>query len=245
MSFCPSNLYPPASIDASIMTVSPFTTPLSVVSGDLIQAISSSSNYHIAAQQLLALTWHQDARLSNAIEAQPTESGADYFLNPGLLLTSDSQEIFLAIRAHKEMIESQFPLLSHAASLIDYVAQYTTNLLPMMSREKNRLASTSAAGEILHYHSIESELSFEWSIALYMGLSPFPTFGVNIPYGDERVVRFLRRFGFGAFVYLSLACDPELARDGNLPLQMTHEKVSRPVASVPVRRGAYGSISIP
>jgi len=114
----------------------------------------------------------------------------------------------------------------------------------MMSREKNRLASVSTTGEILHYHGIDSESSFEWAVAIYMGLSPFPTFGVNIPYGDERVARFLKRFGLGAFAYLSLACDPEIANGDNLPAEMRQEGVGRPVAPVMIRRGPDGSMGL-
>ncbi|HSA60308.1 MAG TPA: hypothetical protein VLJ37_11560 [bacterium] len=211
-------------------SASPYIIPLTTVPGILIQSIGISASYRLAAERLLAQAWRLDAHLCGAVEAVPAEGRADYFLNLDRLDWKASREIFLEIRGHKEGLEPDHSLLGHVAGLVDYISHLTTNLLPLTCRGNPRLlASVPASGSGLSYAGIDGP-TFEWSIALYMGISPFPVFGLNIPYADDGIARSLSPFGFGAVTYLTLALQPELATDRHVPAEITRDGFSRPVA---------------
>lgn len=224
------------------MTLStlPYITPLSSVPGALIQSIGTSACYRESAERLLSQVWTLDTHLCQAIDAVPTAAGADYFLDLSLLDWHRSREIFMAIRAHKDEIDASHPHLGHVVSLVDYVSHMTTNLLPMSPQKRRLLASVSAAGNALEYCGAGGS-SFEWSMAIYFGLSPFPVFGVNVSYEDEAVVKSLGRFGLGAAPYLTIALRPELAYGYSVPAEIARDGVDRPVVRMPLELLLDGS----
>jgi hypothetical protein len=219
----------------------PYITPMMSVPGPLIQAIAASGSYRLAAERLLDQAWSLDAHLCPAFEAIPVERGADYFLNLKRLDWNRSREIFVAIRRKKNEVDSRYPLLGHAAEIVDYVSHMTTNIFAMRDPGRNLLASAPNSGIAVTYKGFK-EFPFCWSLALHMGLSPFPIFGTNIFYEEEAVASSLAGFGLGTLLYLTLALHPELARDGLSPPETVRDGVPRPVSQRPLEIRSDGSI---
>jgi hypothetical protein len=221
----------------------PHITPMLSVPGALIGAIGDSGSYRLAAESLLDQAWSLDAHLCPAFEAVPMPHAGAYYLNLNRLDGGKSRDLFLAIRRHKGEIDSHFPLLGHAACLTDYISHTTTNLRPLMDRERKLLAAVPNTCDALQYTGVAHE-SFEWSLAIHLGLFPFSIFGRNVFYDDLKVAATLGQFGLGTILYLELALRPELAHGNATPAEIVKDGVSRPAAQRPLEIRPDGSLVV-
>jgi hypothetical protein len=218
--------------------------PLNVIPAALVQALASPGDYRTHAESLLASSRQLDGYLSLAISAEPTSYGEIYRYDAALYDRRAGHPLFVKIRKEKEEIEQKFRLLFDVAELTDHICHMATNFLPMVDRKPRTIASVSPEPERqVRYHNIERG-GFPMSLACYLGLSPFPVFGVNIDYARPEAVDAFGAFGFGVFTYLNLVLNPNVVWAGGLPASFDHESLERPVVHARILRDTDGSILI-
>ncbi|HSA60176.1 MAG TPA: hypothetical protein VLJ37_10890 [bacterium] len=217
--------------------------PLTTIPAALIQALADSPAYRSAGSLLLGDVCAFDAHLGHAGIARPAEGRTDYFLDCRQMDLPAVREIFLAIRARKDEIEAGSPLLAPVASLVDYFCHMTANVLPLTDREPRLFASVAEGdAEITFPWESNETRAFEWSVAVYLGLSPLPVFGYGLQYSDPRVIRSLSTFGLGVFSYLHYAIVPALAaHQGMIPHDIAVTVANRPIAPALIQRQGDGS----
>jgi hypothetical protein len=208
----------------------------------LIQAIGTSARYRESAEHMLIHMRALDASLSQSVEIFAQERGTDYFININRLDRKAPAELSLAIRSLKDEIDDKYSQLGQIAGLVDHVSGLVGRASSLDVRG-NRwlLASVPFPGRNPAYAGADDGC-FESSIALYLGLSPFPIFGKNIAYAEEATSRSLGRYGLGAFAYLFLALRPELAFGGMVPGEIAHGGLPRPIAQRPLQIAGDGSL---
>jgi len=217
--------------------------PLFAIPAPLIQAMTDSHGYRSVGSDLLVDLCEFDAHLGNAGVARPAEGRTDYLLDCRQMDLQAVRSVFLRIRARKEEIESQFPLLAPAASFLDYFCYMTANVLPLTDKEPRLFASVAHGDAEISFPWRDSEKrAFEWSVAVYLGLSPLPVFGYGLDYADPRVVRSLSVFGMGVYSYLYYAVVPALAaHQGIIPSAVAVTSAHRPIARASIDRQTDGS----
>lgn len=219
-------------------------SPINSIPGPLFRAVSSSAGYRSRAEGLLARTNQLDGLLGQAVIAEPTSHGEAYRFDASRYDQREGHPLFCAIRREKEAIERDFPLLFNVAELSDYVCHMATNFLMNVDRAPRTIALVGPEPEReIRYHNAEKG-GFETSLAAYMGLSPFPVFGVNIDYTRPQTVDAFRHFGFGVFTYLNLILNPNVAWSQGLPSSFHHDFLERPVAGARILRDTSGSVMI-
>jgi hypothetical protein len=220
--------------------------PLFVIPAPLIQAMTDSHAYRCAGSDLLADVCEFDAYFGQAGVAEPAEGRTDYLIDCRQMNLSAVREVFLRVRARKERFESEFPLLVPAASFVDYFCHMAANVLPLTDKKPRLYASvTGQDAEIIYPWQHDEKRAFEWSVAVYLGLSPLPVFGYGLNYADPRVIRSLSAFGLGVFSYLHYTVVPALAASqGVIPQEIATTVVHRPVARAPILRQDDGSYAL-
>jgi hypothetical protein len=219
---------------------------LFAIPGPLIEAMTDSHAYRCIGSELLTDVCEFDAHFGNAGVAEPAEGRTDYHIDCRRMDLPAVREIFLRARARKERIESEFPLLAPAASFLDYFCHMTANVLPLTDKKPRHYASVSGGdAEIVYPWQKSENRAFEWSVAVYLGLSPLPLFGYGLDYADPRVIRSLSAFGMGVFSYLHYTVVPALAvSQGIIPPEIAHTVAHRPVARAPILRQSDGSYAL-
>lgn len=219
----------------------PQIAALTAVSADLIQALGASGAYRGAAQELMSLAVDFDVQLSQLAVNVPREGiRSDHFIDFARLDFEEARKGFLAIRRKMGEMGERFPLLLPSWQLIDHISHHSTNVLSFMGIP-GPVAFTSSKGILLNYPHVDKP-AYQWSLAVYLGLSPFPLFGEHLDYEAQPVIRYLSRFGFGVFVFLYLAVHPQIAAEGRLPSKIIYRDQRRPVAPADVHFLADGSI---
>jgi len=221
----------------------PHIVPLMAIPSALSLAMATQVLYRAAADTLLENTCAFDAVISDAIVVEPGDQAATYSFDKSLFNLPRARAVFLKIREQRNAMQGQLPLLSSVENLVDTVAHMTTNIIAVADQSPRRIAEVSNDGLQLTHHKIDTP-SYEWSLALYMGISPLPIFGMNIPVEEAVVATQLAAFGFGAFTYLYLLCHPESLQTDHLPAELPYYEIPRPIAAAPIYRQADGSLAL-
>lgn len=216
---------------------------LFTIPSPLIQAVTDSHGYRCMGSDLLGDVCEFDAHLGKAGIARPAEGRTDYYFDCRQMDLNAVREVFVRIRARKDEIEEKFPLLAPVASLVDYFGHMTANVLPLTDCVPRLYASVAQGdAEITFPWQEKEQRAFEWSAAVYLGLSPLPVFGHGLDYADPRVIRSLSAFGMGVFSYLYYTVVPALAaHQGAIPPEIAITVAHRPVARAPIVRQDDGS----
>lgn len=218
-------------------------SPLSTIPLELLRAFRDperGSLYLAQATELLRDTLALDFHLATASVAEPGPEGTDFYLDCRQIHDDweAAEEVFLRIRHKCENIAEKFPLLLHAAGLLDYTAQMLVNIMPTTERKPRPYARIAPDGSLSFPWSQVN--SVEGSFAIYLGLSPFPMFLDRLDHGNPNVAATLAPFGFGVFPYLAVMVIPELALQG-IPPDIHRQWSARPIARACVRNASDGS----
>ncbi len=221
----------------------PHIVPLMAIPSALSEAMATAVLYRAAADTLLENTCVLDAVISDAIAVEPGDQAATYSFDRSLFDSARARDVFLKIREQRKALQAQRPLLSAVENLVDYIAHMTTNVIAKSAQSPRRIAEVSNDGLQITYHEIDTP-SYEWSLALYMGISPLPIFGTNIPVEEAAVATQLASFGFGAFTYLYLLCHPDTLQEDRLPADLPYYDFPRPIAAAPIYRNEDKSLTL-
>jgi hypothetical protein len=216
-------------------------SPLLTIPTELLHAVRGSQSYLDTATELLRDTLAFDFHLATASVAQPAGGGKDFYLDVRALEGEAAYPIFLRIRNRKEAIDEGFPLLQHAASILDYTAQMTINVLPMTQKAPRHFAKVSEKGDLSFPWNSNS---MEHSLAAYLGISPFPFFLGDLDVTTPHNTALLSPFGFGVYATLAFTVIPELAVRGGVPEDIHRQWDARPIARGGIRSAPDGSFRL-
>jgi len=216
-------------------------SPITAISGEFLRALRGSPDYLRQTTDLLSNALEFDFHLATMSQAIPENGGRSYLLDYQKRDAERAYEVFLKIRQQKTEIEAGFPHLLHAASLLDYTCHMTVNVLPMLQRKPSLVARLSAEGTPSFPWG--AQRGHEYSLAVYLGLSPFPLFLNDLNTSHPQTVAALSPFGLGVYAYLAYIVIPELTFFG-IPEDLRQQFKARSIVQGNLQRETDGSLRL-
>jgi hypothetical protein len=212
----------------------------------LLQELGAGGPMRDAAEQLADQVVALDAVLTDVIELNAVRDPGTALLNVDRIDPGRLYPIFLQIRELKNNVFADDHPMAPVAQLADFVAHTTCNVLPNEARRVRPLATYAFDESRLSYLSQSEhedvDAGYVQMLAFYLGLSPFPMTRPLLHYFNQATHHDLElgRFGFGVFVYMALALDPNQLELGQLPARVSFRESSRRVAQVRLRQNKAG-----
>lgn len=216
-------------------------SPLTSISGQFLQTLRGSPDYLNQSTDLLRHALDFDFHLATITQGIIENGGTNYYLDDRKLDSQRAYEVFSRIRRQKTEIEASFPHLFHAASLLDYTCHMTVNVLPMLRRNPRLFARLDSEGTLTFPWATQN--GHEYSLAVYLGLSPFPIFLKDLNTSNPKTTAALSPFGLGVYAYLAYIVIPELSLIG-IPDDLRQQFNARPIANGNLQKETDGSLRI-